>query len=57
MNNIRTNVMYNFKGLVTYYGEGGGGVQSGRVCVGQVKFYPPKKKRGGGGGQTKLKPC
>ena len=36
-----------FKGLVTNYGEGGGGLQNGRG--GHVKFYPYEK-----GGQKKF---
>ena len=35
------------KGLVTNYGEGGGGYKTGG---GHVKFYPYEK--GGGGGRT-----
>ena len=37
------------KGLVTNYGEGGGGLQNGRGG-GHVKFYPYEK----GGGQNKF---
>ena len=39
-------------GLVTYYGEGGGGATKQQVGGGQVKFYPYKK-----GGRKKFHPC
>ena len=39
------------KGLVTNYGEGGGGLQNGRWGAREV-FTPPKK-----GGQKKFEPC
>ena len=38
-------------GLVTNYGEGGGGVQNGRGG-GHVKFYPYEK-----GWRKKFEPC
>ena len=36
------------KGLVTNYGEGGGGLQNGKGGGGHVRFYPYEKKGGGG---------
>ena len=48
-------------GLVTNYGEGGGGLQNNGRGGGGVKFYPYKKGRavlavlkGGGGGAYKV---